>query len=381
VNADFSLNEQQLELQRSARRLFAETESLARAREDETTEAGFQTDLWRRMAELGWLGMALSTAVRGGGGSFLDGYALSEEMGQALVTSPFLECLGVAGPLLASEGGDRFEDVLARMVKGTCIVSVMLGDRLGRIDRSDVRANRDGGGWQLNGSAPLVAFASSADYFVTAARATLGGAPALSLYLVDATSPGITLERVENIAALPLYQVQLSDVTVGDTALIGEPGRGWESLYPTLTKAAVLQTAYIVGAAHSVLEMTNQYAKDRWQFGIPIGKNQAVQYMVSDVLIDMHTTDLLGRQAAYLIDAGRAYETAAEIAIVHGKSQAAHLHRQAHEVFAGIGFMREHPLNLFSRKSKYLESNLGDVRFHYEQVARLICDDRDGARA
>jgi len=377
VIADFTFSEQQLELQRSARRLFTEAEAFSRAREDETTEVGYHSDLWRQMAGLGWLGMALPTAVGGGGGSFLDAYALSEEMGRALVASPFLDCLGVAGPLLAAEGGEHFDDVVARILGGTCIVSVMLGDRLGRVDRADVRAKRDGPRWILDGFTPLVAFASSADYYVVAAQVSSGGAPTLSLFLVDATSGGITIERVENIAALPLYQVQLSDVAVDDTSLIGAPGQGWETLYPVLTKAAVLQTAYIVGAAHSVLEMTNQYAKDRWQFGIPIGKNQAVQYMVSDVLIDLHTTDLLGRQAAYLIDADLPYEAAAEIAVVHGKSQAAHLHRQAHEVFAGIGFMQEHPLNLFSRKSKYWESNLGDVRFHYEQVARLLCDQQE----
>ena len=74
------------------------------------------------------------------------------------------------------------------------------------------------------------------------------------------------------------------------------------------TKAAVLQTATIVGAARAVLDMTNQYAKDREQFGGPIGRYQAVQYLVSDILIDLHRTDLLARQAAFRIDAAKHME-------------------------------------------------------------------------
>ncbi|HUZ08728.1 MAG TPA: hypothetical protein VMU76_00990 [Acidimicrobiales bacterium] len=96
--------------------------------------------------------MALPSVV-GGGGSFLDGYALSEEMGCSLVTSPFIDTVGVAGTLLASQDHGRFDDVLGRILDGTCIVSGMVGDRLGRVDRTDVRASRDGGGWRLEGVA------------------------------------------------------------------------------------------------------------------------------------------------------------------------------------------------------------------------------------
>jgi alkylation response protein AidB-like acyl-CoA dehydrogenase len=320
--------------------------------------------------------MALPSATGGGGGSFLDWYALCEEMGRALVTTPFLDTVGIAAPVLAAHSLDHLEDVLPAVVSGDCVVSTVVGDRLGRVDRTDITASRGNDGWRLNGSAPLVAFASSADYLLCVARIGTGRAPATNLHLVDVNAPGVSLERLTNIAGLPLYAVEFADVVVSDSSLVGESGRGWQILFPFVTQAAVLQTAYIVGAAHSVLEMTNQYAKDRWQFGIPIGKNQAVQYLVSDVLIDLHTVDLLGRQAAYRIDTGLPYESVAEMAIVHGKVQAAHLHRQAHEVFAGIGFMEEHPLNLFSRKSKYWENHLGDVRFHYEQVARLLCDEQ-----
>ena len=133
-------------------------------------------------------------------------------------------------------------------------------------------------------------------------------------------------------------------------------------------KAAVLQTATIVGAARAVLDMTNQYAKDREQFGSAIGRYQAVQYLVSDILIDLHRADLLAKQAAFRIDAGRPWLREAAIAVAFGKRAAAHLHRQAHEVHAGVAFIVEHDLTLYSRRSKFWENNLGDAR-HYQELA------------
>ncbi len=119
-------------------------------------------------------------------------------------------------------------------------------------------------------------------------------------------------------------------------AVVGEVGEGWPVLSRSATKAAVLQTASIVGAARAVLEMTNQYAKDRHQFGTPIGSYQAVQYMVTDILIDLHSADLLAKQAAYRIDAGRPFDRARPPwRSPSGRRPAAHLHRQAHEVHAG----------------------------------------------
>jgi alkylation response protein AidB-like acyl-CoA dehydrogenase len=118
--------------------------------------------------------------------------------------------------------------------------------------------------------------------------------------------------------------------------------------------------------------MTNQYAKDREQFGQPIGRYQAVQYMVSDILIDMHRADLLARQAAFRIDTGRPYLREAASAVAFGKKASAHLHRQAHEVHAGVAFIVEHDLTLFSRRAKYWENNLGDARYYQELLASAL---------
>jgi alkylation response protein AidB-like acyl-CoA dehydrogenase len=166
--------------------------------------------------------------------------------------------------------------------------------------------------------------------------------------------------------------VHFDGVSVPTDDLVGEEGRGWAPLSDAILKAAVLQTATIVGAARAVLDMTNQYAKDREQFGKPIGSYQAVQYLVTDILIDLHRADLLAKQAAFRIDAGKPFEREAAIAVAFGKEAAAHLHRQAHEVHAGIAFIVEHDLSLYSRRSKFWENHLGDARYYRERLAEAI---------
>ena len=164
------------------------------------------------------------------------------------------------------------------------------------------------------------------------------------------------------------------DVAASPDSVVGPLDGGWAALSAATTKAAVLQTATIVGAAQAVLAMTNQYAKDREQFGGPIGRYQAVQYLVSDILIDMHRADLLTKQAAFRIDAGKPYEREAAMAIAFGKQASAHLHRQAHEVHAGVAFIIEHDLTLYSRRAEVLGEQPGRCPLLPGAVGRRVGD-------
>jgi alkylation response protein AidB-like acyl-CoA dehydrogenase len=371
----FSFSDQQAELQRAARDLFAERSPLARVRQIESELIGFDDDLWLEMAQRGWVGVAVPQALGGAGGSYLDLYPLYEELGRGLVPSPHADTVAVAADLLLRAGTDeQRQRVLPELCSGRSIVSLALVEEGGGVGARHVAmvARPDGDDYVLRGTKLLVAHAMSAALFLCAVRTEDSPVDGVTLFLVDAGSPGITCSPIENLAGADLSEVTFDDVRTQADGVIGPVGRGWSMLGPTLTKAAVLQTASIVGAARAVLDMSNQYAKDREQFGQAIGSYQAVQYMVSDILIDLHSVDLLAKQAAYRIDVGSPYRREAAIAVIHGKRAAAHLHRQAHEIHAGVGFMRDHDLNLFSRRSKYWENNFGDVRYFYEELASAM---------
>jgi alkylation response protein AidB-like acyl-CoA dehydrogenase len=366
---DLSLEAHQQDLQRAAQGLFADRCPRTVVRDVEDGTAGYLPDLWEEMAGLGWLGLALPSEYGGSDGGFLDLYVLYEEMGHYMVPGPHLDTAGLAADLILSVGTeDQKRSLLPEIAAGRCIVSVATYEPSGVFDPSGISTSFDGS--VISGEKLLVGFAEAADHYLVTARTGGSGADGVTVLLVDAKASGISLERLQNIAGSPLFAVSFAGVEA--SSVLGEVGGGWPAFARSATKAALLQTSAIVGAAREVLGMTNQYAKDREQFGTPIGIHQAVQYMVSDILIDMHTLDVLGKNAAYRVSTGRPYEREAAMAVAHGKRAAAHLFRQAHEVHAGIGFMQEYDLQLFSRRSKYWENNLGDARYYDELVVDAI---------
>ncbi len=373
---DLSLDVDQLLIQQSAHDFFERRCTPEMVREVEEGELGYAPDLWREMAGLGWLGITLPEEYGGTGGTFLDLLPIYEEFGRFLVPSPHLDTVAVAGDTILTAGTDaQKQRWLPAIADGSRIISFAVLEGDGSFGPGGIAcaARQSGSDFVLTGTKLLVEFAPSADAFLVVARTSGDRGPeGISLFLVDAQAKGISCTAMPNIAGSALYAVTFDDVSTSSDSLVGSLDGGWAPLSAATTKAAVLQTATIVGAAQAVLAMTNQYAKDREQFGGPIGRYQAVQYLVSDILIDMHRADLLVKQAAFRIDRGKPYERAAAIAIAFGKQASAHLHRQAHEVHAGVAFIVEHDLTLYSRRAKFWENNLGDARYYQEQLASAL---------
>src|SRR4051812_12111688 len=367
---DVKFTPDQEALRDSIRSYFARRCPTSVVRDLEASDAGYDRAMWREMADLGWLGMTVPEVDGGGGGEFPSLIPLYEEMGRAVVPSPHLDTTVATDVLLALGSDAQKGALLPEIVSGKCVLSLALTEADGEIGRDSValEATPNGDGWVLDGIKLLVAYAASANLLLCSARAAEG----VTLFLVDPKTAGVSLTPIPNISGIPLSAVEFTQVAVSGDAIVGQPGRGWPALSDAISKGAVLQAATIVGAAASVLEMTNQYAKDRSQFGNPIGRYQAVQYMVSDILIDMHRADLLTRQAAFRIDVGKPFAREAAIAATFAKQASAHLHRQAHEVHAGVAFMMEHDLQLFSRRAKHWENALGDARYHEARLAEAI---------
>jgi alkylation response protein AidB-like acyl-CoA dehydrogenase len=245
-------------------------------RELEAGEVGYSPDGWREMAGLGWLAITFPEEYGGTGGGLLDLYPIYEEMGRFLVPSPHLDTVAVAGEVIARTGTDtQRQAVLPSIASGACIVSLAIVERDGSFGPGAISCagRRHGDDFVVNGTKLLVPFAPSADYLLCPVRTGGDAGPdGISLLLVDARTRGITCEPIPNIAGNALYAVSFDDVSVPADGVLGEVDRGWVPLADAATKAAVLQTATIVGAARAVLDMTNQYAKDREQFGNPIGR-------------------------------------------------------------------------------------------------------------
>lgn len=369
---DFEFNETQLELQGSARRLFAEVGGLNLARRLLEEGGGHSADLWQRMAQLDWAGLTLPEAHGGSGGGLLDLFPIAMEAGRVVVTSPLITSSVVAGHILAAGAATSTAaaELLAAMATGSAIAAPAIVETDGLWEPAGIHTtlSGDAGSMRLDGTKVLVPFADSAAGLVVVARDGDG----ITAVLVDPSAAGVTIERVDNIAALPLCTVTFDAVAVDDGAVLGTRGQGWGTVAEAIARGAVLRCAEVTGASETMLDLAVDYSLNRRQFGKAIGSNQAVQYLCTDIGIEGHLTNLLARRAAWLLDTGQDADRAVAAAKLYASRAATHMAQQAHEVFAGLAFMMEHDLHLLTRHAKHWEYDLGDVRHHAEALVQAL---------
>jgi alkylation response protein AidB-like acyl-CoA dehydrogenase len=369
---ELALDDRHDELRRIARQLFHARSSLAEVRALEEDEIGYSRPLWREMAALDWIGLGQPETHGGSGGALMDVVMIYLEMGRALVPSPHLASAVICGSTLVGEGNPARADLQASLFSGDVILAPALFEATPVYSpaRAAVRARSVAGGFRLEGTKVLVPYLHGAQQLLVSA--SVDSPDAISLFLVDAGRGQLMNERLPNIAGYPLSAVTFDGVEVDDEALVGELGRGWELLGPALERATVLRCAEIAGAGERVLEMSVDYAQHRRQFGRPIGQFQAVQYLCSDIAIATHLTSLLTFEAAWQIDQGLPSTGDVAMAKSYGGRAAQEIVHRAHEVHAGVGFMMEADLQLYTRRAKHWEFDLGDARYHDEAIARVL---------
>lgn len=371
MGIDLTLTEEQELIGRTANEFFEKNCPSSLVREYEATASDYPSELWTKMAELGWLGMPFPEACGGLGLGTLDMYPLLVEMGRHLVPCPYLDTVALAGELICSIGSEsQKKTLLPGIAAGEIIVAPAIMEADGSYGPKGIQlqAQHTGSGFELTGAKTLVACAGAAQWLLCAARTDPNPADGISLFLVDPTTSGISMERTPNIAGYPLYAITFDSVSVPADAVVGQTGSAWPSLYQAMMKAAVLQSAMVIGAGERVLEMTTNYAQEREQFGQAIGKYQAVQYLCTDIAIHYHQTSLLTLQAAWRIDAGESFLREAALAKASASRAAAAMTFAAHEVHAGVAFISDYDLQLYTRRAKHWEYNLGDLRYHLDRA-------------
>jgi 3-oxocholest-4-en-26-oyl-CoA dehydrogenase beta subunit len=371
---DLNLEDRHREIREVARNLLESRCPLSTVRELETTELGYSPDLWQEMGRLDWIGLTYPPEVAGAGGGLVDLAMIYMEMGRALAPSPHLASAVICGrTLLAAAGNGDHGGLLHDVVTGHKVAVPALLETSAEYGSSAVAmpAMATSDGFRLSGTKLLVPFAHIASHVLVATR-TDDGPDGVTLLLVDPTQPGVIIERLPNIAGHPLFALHFDSVEVPRTAVVGEVGKGWSILGPALDRATVLRCAEIVGAGERLLNLAVGYAQQRVQFGTPIGHYQAVQYLCTDIAIDMHLTSLFTLQAAWLLDYGSDAGREVAMAKAYGSVAAQRMVRQAHEVYAGAGFMLETDLQLFTRRAKHWEFDLGEGRYHREMIAAAL---------
>ena len=371
---DLGLDEAQQMLKTSAREFLGAECPDTFVREMELDESGFTPELWQKIADQGWLGLVIPERYGGVGLSFFDLAILLEETGAAMLPGPFFATV-VMGSMTIMEAGseEQKRELLPAIADGHSIVTLALLEPTAswRPEGVEATASATSGGYLLNGTKLFVPYAHVSDQIIVAART--GDAPRdVTLFLVPRNAAGVKQTLLKTIASDRQSELVLEDVAVPASAVLGEVGRGWETVEKVLLWGAAAKCAEMVGGAQRVLDMTVEYAKQRVQFGRPIGSFQAVQHHCANMASDVEGCRYIAAQATWKLSEGNSAGQDVAIAKAWVSEAYRRICATGHQVHGAIGFTKEHNMQLYSRRAKEAELAFGDADFHLETVAQGI---------
>jgi len=375
---DFGLSEQQVMLKTSARDFLDKECPKRLVRQMIDDERGYSPELWKKMAELGWQALVIPEEFGGVGSSFLDLAVLLEEMGRALVPGPFVSTIVHCARPIAGFGTDEQKRrLLPAIAGGDLIMTMALAEAEGGLEASDIAtaARNSGGGFVINGRKMFVPDAHVADYFLCVTRTSGGSADSegISVFLIDAKAPGISIRKLRTISGEKLCEVVFSDAMVPTSALLGEVDGGWPIVSRILEEAQVAESAWMTGGARWVLETSVQYACTRVQFGVPIGSFQAIQHKCADMAVEVEGATSAMYYAAWAVaENDTQMPMAASVAKAWCSDTFKHAAINGIQIHGGIGYTWDHDMHLYLKRAKASEVAFGDADYHRDRVARLL---------
>ena len=328
----------------------------------------FQPEIYRKAADLGWLGMLLPEQYGGAGASLTDCAVVFEELGRGPVPGPLFSA-GVLGAQIIFEGGseEQKKSLLPPICSGKSIPIPALTDKAASWGPEGVetRLTKSSDGYVLDGGKRFVFDAEAATRFIVAAKTANDQ---IALVIVDRASPGLSIKPLAGFM-VSAAEVHFEKVAVSNSNVIAA-GSGWQVLETTLEKTLPILCAYQVGGCQEIFDFTAEYSRTRVVFGQPIGRFQRVQDHCVELSIHLDAARWATYETVWLLDSGMP----AKASVHEAKSVASDGYHQAcnyaHMVFAGIGTDYGHPLMAHSVLAHTLYQYLGAPAHH----KRLMMD-------
>ena len=376
IPVNFAFSEEQDQLRDAVRKFLAAKSPEAEVRRLMETTEGYDPAVWSQMAnELGLQSLHIPEAYGGQGFSWVELGIVLEEQGRALLCAPYFSTVVLAANAIMNAGSEgQKAALLPGIASGETIATLAFTEPNGKWDASGItlEATASGDGATLTGTKMFVIDGHVANLIVVAARAAgTSGEDGISFYTVAGDAAGLTrtalatMDQTRKQAKLEFNGVQ--------AALLGTAGAGWAALSKTLDQAAVGLCNEMVGGSQYVLEESVQYAKDRVQFGRPIGSFQAIKHKCADMLLETESAKSAAYYASWC-----AAEDNDELPVVASLAKAycsdAYFHSAAEniQIHGGIGFTWEHDAHLYFKRAKSSEILFGDATYHRELLAQRI---------
>jgi alkylation response protein AidB-like acyl-CoA dehydrogenase len=372
---DFTFNEEQRQFADALGRWAARDYGFEARRAIVDSPAGVSDAAWSALAELGMTALPVPEAQGGFAGSALDMFVVMRELGRALVVEPYFAT--VLGAEFLKLGGGHGA-LLERVATGGLKLACALGERQSRHDMLDIvtTATRDGDGFVLDGEKKVVLHGAQAGVLVVSAR----GEGGISLFAVAADAPGVAISDYRTLDGQRAADIRFNQVRVPAGALVGQAGRGGELLDAALDYGAGLLCFEALGAMEALFDATLDYLKTRQQFGVPIGKFQALQHRMADMVIHLEQARSMALLAAVKLGSNDAAERRRCVsAAKYRVGQAAKfIGQQAVQLHGGMGVTDELPASHYFKRLTFIELTLGDADHH---LARFIAQPGFAAEA
>ena len=370
----FNVTDEQAMLRASAERLVKQHCVLERRRERIAREEGDDGQFWSQMVELGWPALCIPEEEGGVGGSMTDVALLMIELGRGMCTAPIISTALVCARLLADSAWDeRASWVEGAIYQGSRLALAHLEslDRMEDLSPRHTRAETADEGYRISGTKTFVLDGDTAQAFLVTARSADGSG--LIVALVPESSPGLSWQAYTLIDGSRAVDLSLDHVTVDARRIVAQGVAAETLVADALARATVAELAAAVGSMETCLDLCSEYLKVRSQFGQPIGKFQALQHMMADMLIDAHNarSTLYRALASFDAEPQLRQQAISAAKIVIGQAGLT-VSRTGIQLHGGYGLTDEFAIGHHHRFLVRLEKCFGDTYAHKQILADLV---------
>ncbi|MSQ22898.1 MAG: acyl-CoA dehydrogenase [Dehalococcoidia bacterium] len=375
---DLSLSPTQVQLKSSATEFLTAELPKERVREIDESPTGFDADLWRKMVDLGWTGMAIPEAYGGVGLTNTDFGVVAETLGYYASGSPLLDSAVLSANAILEAGSEaQKKEFLTAIANGQQIFTTAITEPEYGWGPSFIKmgAAHSGRHYVLNGTKLFIPWAHVADQIIVAARTSEGATPeeGISLFVVDKNAKGVSTRLMQGFIGDKVCEVNFNNVEVPASHMLGTAGHAWPALERSMDKATAILSTYMAGGAWKAYEMCRDYSQVRIAFGMPIGTFQYVQGNVIIALTESDACKWTAYEALWMLDTDRK-ET--QIGVSTAKAVASDSFWKAcdasHDVHGGIGIDITFGLTHYTKRARTFQHYLGDARYHRARMARLM---------
>ena len=376
---DFGFSKDQDLIRKSAKEFFEKECPKDKTRELKEDKKGYDPKMWKKMVQLGFMGLALPEAYGGTDGEYIDLMIFMEEAGRNIVPGPFFTTVCMCAPAILAYGSeDQKEAYLPKIAEKGEIWSFAVneehvGYEAGAVQMSAVS---EGDEYVLSGTKLFVPYANSAKKILVAARTETAENPkeGITLFVVDGKSDGLEIEVIPTAAKDMKCEVRFNNVHVAKDNILGKIGKGYDIIDYIIQYGGVLKSAEMSGGVEAALDIAVKYAKEREQFGKTISSFQSLQHRMVKMMTEADGLRNLVYQASWEINKGTPNRMLSSMAKVKANKVYHRVCYDAVYIHGAIGWTEEMDVSLYLLRAKANENDCGGSDFHRERIAEEMQD-------